>query len=486
VSLRSDTLSKAAAGVRRPGYDRARLAPGVVHLGIGNFHRAHQAIYLEDLVERTGLGLGITGVSLKSPGMRDKLMPQDGLYTLLVREGAAVNARVVGIIGRMLVGPEDPGAVVRQIADPATRLVTLTVTEKGYCLDPATHRLDPQHPDILADQTTPTSAIGYLLAGLKARHAAGLKPPTVLSCDNLPSNGATLRRALIDGAALTDDKFATWLEANLVAPSAMVDRIVPASTDADFADAERLVGLADTAAVSTEPFTQWVIENTLDRDLHGLGDVGAELVGAVEPYENMKLRLLNGAHSTIAYAGQAIGAEYVSDAVSIPILRRFVATMQTDELAPTVGHFSADKLSDYSRQLMLRWDNTAVKHRTRQIAMDGSQKLPQRLLKALSERLEHGLPAERLTYAVALWLRHLGGRDDAGQPIPVNDPLAAKLMPLAAADRPAAQVVERLLDVQAVFPEALAARIEFRVRLTDALERLRAVGTLAALDAVGR
>ncbi|HLZ65823.1 MAG TPA: mannitol dehydrogenase family protein [Aliidongia sp.] len=485
MSLGSATLPGARAGVRRPGYDRARLAPGVVHLGIGNFHRAHQAVYLEDLVERTGLGLGIVGVSLKSPGMRDKLMPQDGLYTLLVRDGAEVSARILGIIGRMLVGPEDPAAVVRQIADPATRLVTLTVTEKGYCLDPATHRLDPSHPDILADRTVPTSAIGYLLAGLKLRYAAGGKPPTVLSCDNLPSNGATLRRALIDGAALDDDRFAAWLDANLVAPSAMVDRIVPASTEADFADAERLTGLADKAALSTEPFSQWVIEDTLDRDLHGLSEVGAELVGAVEPYERMKLRLLNGAHSTIAYAGQAVGAEYVSDAVALPALRRFVAALQTQELAPTVGHFSTDRLADYSRQLMVRWDNTAVKHRTRQIAMDGSQKLPQRLLKALDERLDQGLPTGRLTYAVALWLRHLAGRDDAGQPIPVNDPLATRLMPLAGADRPAAQVVEQVLGVRAVFPEALAVRAELRASLTDALERLRAVGTLAALETVG-
>jgi fructuronate reductase len=364
--------------------------------------------------------------------------------------------------------------------------VTLTVTEKGYCLDPATFRLDPAHPDVIADRTNPTSAIGYLLAGLKQRFAAGAKPPTVLSCDNLPSNGATLRQALIDGAALTDDKFSAWLAANLVAPSAMVDRIVPASTDADFADAERLIGVADRAALSTEPFTQWVIEDTLDRDLHGLGDVGAELVGAVGPYERMKLRLLNGAHSTIAYAGQAVGAEYVSDAVAIPELRRFVAAMQTQELAPTVGHFPADRLAEYSRQLMLRWDNTAVKHRTRQIAMDGSQKLPQRLLKALGERMAEGQPVAHLTYAVALWLHHLAGRDDAGQPVPVNDPLGAKLTPLAAADRPAALVVEQMLDVRAVFPAELAARTAFRGQLTEALERLRAVGTLAALDAVGR
>jgi fructuronate reductase len=483
VTLSNGTLASVTAGARRPGYDRARLAPGVVHLGIGNFHRAHQAVYLEDLVERTGLGLGITGVSLKSPGMRDKLAPQDGLYTLLVREGDTVSARVVGIVGRVLVGPEDPSAVVRQIADPATRLVTLTVTEKGYCLDPATHRLDPGHADILADRTTPTSAIGYLLAGLKQRFAAGAKPPTVLSCDNLPSNGATLRRALIDGAALDDDRFAAWLDANLVAPSAMVDRIVPASTEADFADAERLIGQADHAALSTEPFTQWVIEETLDRDLHGLGDVGAELVGAVEPYERMKLRLLNGAHSTIAYAGQAVGAEYVADAVAIPALRRFVAALQTEELAPTVGHFPAARLVDYSGQLMRRFDNTAVKHRTRQIAMDGSQKLPQRLLMALGERLDQGLPADRLTLAVGLWLHHLSGRDDQGAPIPVNDPLAARLMPLAAADRPAAQVVDDVLAVRAVFPEGLAARADFRERLAAALGRLRAAGTLAVLGA---
>ena len=481
MTLANAALASIKADVRRPRYDRARLVPGVVHLGIGNFHRAHQAIYLEDLVERSGLGLGITGVSLKSPGMRDKLAPQDGLYTLLVREGETVSARVVGIVGRVLVGPEDPAAVVRQITDPATRLVTLTVTEKGYCLDPATHRLDPNHPDIRADRDRPTSAIGYLLAGLKQRYTAGQKPPTVLSCDNLPSNGATLRRALIDGAALDDDGFAQWLETNLVTPSAMVDRIVPASTDADFADARRLTGFADLAALSTEPFTQWVIEDTLDRDLHGLGEVGAELVGAVEPYERMKLRLLNGAHSTIAYAAQAIGAEYVADAVAIPALRHFVSELQTEELAPTVGHFPRERLVDYSNQLIRRFDNTAVKHRTRQIAMDGSQKLPQRLLMALGERLDQGLPVERLTLAVAFWLRHLSGRDDQGAPIPVNDPLADRLMPLAASDRPAAQVVEDLLAVRTVFPEGLAARAGFREGLTRALTRLRAGGTLAAL-----
>ena len=482
----------------RPGYDPASLPVGIMHLGIGAFHRAHQAWYFDQLAggpavdgEPTARGVapwGIVGVSLRRPDMRDRLAPQDGLYTVIERDGDACRFRVVGSVREVLVASEDPAAVLVRLTDPAIRLVTLTITEKGYCLDPATRRLDARHPDILADLAQPdrpVSAIGYLVEALRRIRAAGTPPPTILPCDNLPSNGRVVHRALIDAAALRDADLARWIEDAVRVPSSMVDRIVPASTPADLAEAAGALGLDDQAALATEPFTQWVIEDRGCPMVNALGRVGAELVEDVAPYERMKLRLLNGSHSTIAYLGLLAGHDFVFQAFGDPAIRRCVTAMQVGELSPTVGHFSDKALAGYCAALARRFDNTAILHKTAQIAMDGSQKLPQRLLAPIVERMEQGGPVGHMTLAVAAWIRHLGGIRDDGSPIPVNDPLAARLQPLAPAGRPAAAIVSDILAVEAVFPEALRRNAAFEQGLVKALERLidgGVAGALAALD----
>jgi len=484
-----DRLAGLPASVARPGYDPARLPIGVVHLGIGAFHRAHQAWYLDQLAAgppRDGepTAWGISGVSLRRPDVRDRLVPQGGLYTVIERDGAARRFRVIGTVREVLVAPEDPAAVLARLVDPATRLITLTITEKGYCLDPATRRLDTQHPVILADGAEPgrpVGAIGYLVEALRRIREAGTPPPTILPCDNLPSNGQAVRQALIDAAAIRDPALARWIDDAVRVPSCMIDRIVPAATEADLAEAAEALGLDDRAAVATEPFTQWVIEDLGCPMLTALGRVGAELVDDVAPHERMKLRLLNGAHSAIAYLGLLAGHEYVFQAFGDPAIRHFVTTMQAEELAPTVGHFSEMALADYAAALALRFDNTAILHKTAQIAMDGSQKLPQRLLAPISERLEQGGATGRMTLAVAAWIRHLGGIGDDGAPIPVNDPLAAHLRGLARPDRPADAIVSSMLAVETVFPAVLRQSAAFRRDLTDALQRLAERGVAGAL-----
>jgi fructuronate reductase len=483
TGLSLGTLAGLPAAVARPAYDPADLPIGVVHLGIGAFHRAHQAWYLDQLAARPG-AWGISGVSLRRPDMRDRLAPQDGLYTVIERDGDARRFRVVGTVREVLVAPENPAAVLARLTDPGTRLVTLTITEKGYCLDPATRRLDRNHPDLVADAadpSRPSSAIGYLIEALRRIRAAGGRPPTILPCDNLPSNGRVLHRALIDAAAATDEGLARWIGAEVVVPSTMVDRIVPAATAADLTEAAAALGIADAAAISTEPFTQWVIEDRGCPVVAALGTVGAELVTEVAPYERMKLRLLNGCHSAIAYLGLLAGHDYVYQSFGDPAIRRFIGAMQADELAPSVGHFPPEVLASYCAALARRWDNTAILHRTAQIAMDGSQKLPQRLLAPIAERLEHGLPVRSVTLAVAAWIRHLGAVNDAGAGIPVDDPLASRLMPLAAAGRSPDRVVADLLAVDAVFPASLGGNGEFKAMLTEALSQLARHGVQGVL-----
>ena len=479
------TLGKIRPGVALPGYDRTQLRPGIVHLGLGAFARAHLAEYTDDLLARQPGDWGIIGVSLKRPDQRDRLAPQGGLYTAVQRDGAQVSARIIGCLRAVLVAPEDPGAVVAAMADPACHIVSLTVTEKGYCHDPATGRLDPGHPDILHDLAhpdAPRSAIGLITAALARRRQAGRPPFTVLCCDNLPHNGALLAGLVADFAGRADPALAAWIAAHGAFPSTMVDRIVPAATDADLAAAAALTGLADAAPVSHEPFRQWVIE---DRFVSGRRpaweSVGAQLVADVAPYEHMKLRLLNGAHSALAYLGYLAGHETIADTIADPCLARYVAHLWRDEIIPVVPAPPGVVLADYADQLRARFANTAIRHRTWQIAMDGSQKLPQRLLSTIRERLARGLPIPALALAVAAWIRYVGGTDEAGQPIDVRDPMAGELQTLLrqAGPDPEAQV-HAMIGVRAVFGTDLAQSESFVAAITEAARRLKAMGARQA------
>ena len=478
MRLGAATLLRLRATVERPGYDRAMIRPGIVHLGIGAFHRAHPAVYTEAALARDPRW-GIIGASLRSPATRDALAPQDGLYAVLVKDGEGARAQVIGAVLELAVAPEDPAGLVARLAAPETRLVTLTVTEKGYCHDPATGALARTHPDVrqeLAQPDRPRSAIGFVVAGLAQRRRAGLPPLTVLCCDNLPSNGRTLRRIVLEFADALDPELARWIEAEIAFPSSMVDRIVPATTDQDRSAVVDLLGVEDAWPVVTEPFRQWVIEDSFVGERPAWESGGATFVAAVEPFEHMKLRLLNGAHSAIAYLSVPAGIETVADAMALPGMRGFLRTLWA-ESGDTLDLPTGYDRAGYVVALERRFANQALRHRTQQIAMDGSQKLPQRLLAPIRARLAAGRPITTLALAVAAWMRHVRGRAEDGAAITLDDPLAGELRRAADTAASAASVVRNLVSMEVVFGADLGPDTRFVEAVEQALVMLDRLGT---------
>ncbi len=472
--------------VARPRYDRAAVTPGIVHLGIGAFHRAHQAVYTDSVLPLDH-GWGIVGASLRSAGTRDALAPQAGLYALAVRSGAGETLRVIGAIQRVLVAPENPASLLDAMADPRIRILSLTITEKGYCHDPATGELNEAHPDILhdlANPAAPRSAPGLVVAALARRRAAGIAPFTVLTCDNLPANGHVAKRVIGGFARLRDRDLGAYVKAELACPATMVDRITPATAEADRRQIAAALGAWDAWPVVTEPFTQWVIEDHFPTGRPAWENAGAELVGDVEPYELMKLRLLNGAHSTLAYLGYLAGHESVADAMAAPDFAALLRGLMDEEVTPTLRVPPRADLDAYKAALIDRFRNPALRHRTWQICMDGSQKLPQRLLDTVRDRLRAGAPFPRLALGIADWMRYVTGIDEGGRPIDVRDPLAERFRTIAAAAGPSAErLVPALLAVEEVFGADLPADPRFRAAVTAALDRLLTMGSQAAVAA---
>ncbi|NML09849.1 mannitol dehydrogenase family protein [Sphingobium sp. AR-3-1] len=483
--LSSETLATLPANVLRPGYDRAAVQCGVVHIGIGAFHRAHQAVVFDDVLNADDLRWGIVAASLRSPAVRDQMQPQDGLYTMLVRDGAAQQARVIGAVQRVIVAPEEPQTLLAALASPDTHIITLTITEKGYKLDPATGALIEADPQLAADLVSldsPQTAPGYLVASLARRRAAGISPFTAVSCDNLPHNGARLRGAVLELARRHDADLAEWIAQHGAFPETMVDRIVPATTAEDIAALTDHMGVEDQAMVKTEPFLQWVIE---DRFCGPRPNFGAcvQLTAAVAPWEEAKLRLLNGAHSGIAYLGGLSGIAHVHEVLALPDARHFVEALW-DEAETTLSPPPELDVAAYRRDLMARFDNPTLRHRTRQIAMDGSQKLSQRLLTPIAARLEAGQGIDALSLAVAAWIRWQAGQDDSGASHQVDDPLAGAMAAALADRHDAADRVAAILAFDAVMPPALARDDRLRVSLTRWLVILETHGAQAALAAL--
>ncbi|HTK01022.1 MAG TPA: mannitol dehydrogenase family protein [Bordetella sp.] len=451
---------------------------GIVHLGLGNFHRAHQAIYTEDAMLGAGGAWGICGVSLRRTDTRDALAPQDCLYSVLVRDVDGERVRVVRSLRRILVAAEEPDAVLAALCDANVRIVSLTVTEKGYCLDSTTGGLDFAHPLIdhdLSNPDQPRSVPGYLVAALKSRRA---QPFTVLSCDNLAHNGMALRRVVVDYARALDASLADWIEGTVAFPSTMVDRIVPATTDADRQSVATALGCIDAWPVPTESFRQWVIQDNFPTGRPAWEKAGALMVDDVTPYEMAKLRMLNGVHSTLAYLALLADIETVDQAVGQGDLRALLHRMMTDDIAPTLTvPDSFDRLG-YRDELLARLANPALKHRCIQIAMDGSQKLPPRLLGTVSDRLREGHAVDRPALGIAAWMRFLSGRSASGAVLELNDPMAARLRALAAPGSNG--VVERLLAVREIFSAGLAADIRFAGAVQRAYDALEHEGPLAA------
>lgn len=478
MRLSEQTRAELPATVRQPAYDRAATTHGIVHLGVGAFHRAHQAAYVEECLAAGESGWAILGASLRRGDTRDALAPQDGLYTLAIRSGETERLDVIGSITGLLVAPEDPEALVAAMADPAVRIVTLTVTEKAY-LRNADGNLDAAHPEIvadLADPAHPRTPHGFIVEAIARRRAAGAPPFTVLSCDNLPNNGRTTRRVIAAFARLRDPDLGRFVAEEVAFPSSMVDRIVPATTDADRARVAAALGMDDAWPVMTEPFMQWVVEDHFPAGRPDWERFGVTMVADVTPYEEMKLRLLNGTHSSIAYLGQLLGRETVAEAFADRAIRRFVEALWQDFIVTLPAEAGLDT-ADYTARLAERYANTALRHRTAQIANDGSQKLPQRIVAATLERMERGLPVDRSAFVLAAWIAALEAR---GTPPAFTDPLDGTLAPILAERGP------EQATVAAVFKAAgLAAGSVHRDELVEATARalatIRRDGAEAAL-----
>ena len=483
--LSRGTLGEVASGAAPPPAAALEAPVGIVHLGLGAFHRAHQAIFTQRALAVAPGPWAISGVSLRSAAVRDALGPQDCLYTLIENDGVEERASVVAVIQEALWAPGDSWAVLARLAAPATRIVTLTVTEKGYCHNPATGDLDLGHPDIRADlagQDPPRSTLGWLVRGLAERRAAGAAGLTVLCCDNMASNGRTLRGLVHQFAAGQDPGLAAWIEGEVRFPSSMVDRIVPAATPAALDHAAAVLGLRDEAAVSTEGFAQWVIEDDFAAGRPCWEAVGVELVRDVRPYQEVKLRLLNGAHSAIAYLGALLGKPFVADVMADPELARFIERLMCEEIAPLTPSPPGFDVDAYVRALLRRFANRSLQHRTLQIAMDGSQKIPVRWLPMLREGRRRDLPCRHLVTALAAWLCFLAGRDEAGRELPLDDPLAPRLRAVAAScAQDSAALVRAALEIEEVFGRDLRQDAALVDQLTAVLARVAHAGVRAAL-----
>jgi fructuronate reductase len=440
---------------------------------------------IDDLLAGGATDWGIIGASLRNSDTRDALAPQDGLYTVATRSDTGAEHRVIGSILETEVATANPELLIARLADPATRIVSLTITEKGYCHTPQTGELDQRLPDIVHDlknPDAPRSAAGFIIAALSRRKDLGLAPFTVLSCDNLPANGHTTGRILNRFAALRSPEFGKWVAGEVACPSTMVDRIVPATTDADRAAVSAALGVADAWPVVTEPFTQWVVEDHFPAGRPDFAAAGVQLVSDVTPFEHMKLRLLNASHSALAYLGYLAGYETIAAAMADDHFAAFARQLM-QEAAPTLAMPDGADLATYSQSLLKRFSNPELHHRTWQIAMDGSQKLPQRLLGTMRDRLARGLPIDTHALAVAGWMRYVTATDEQGRQIDVRDPIAAELTAIARVAGPVAErLAPALLEVKSVFG-TLGADPRVRMAVTRALARLYDVGARRAVQA---
>ena len=424
MRLEASTAHRLPPDVERPSYARAAQGIGIAHIGLGAFHRAHQAVYTDDAMNAGDRNWAIAGVSLRAVAVRDQLAPQDGLYTITERDGARDPVRLIGAVARVLVAPEDPAAVVALLAAPTTRIVTLTVTEKGYhrALDGG---LDVAVDDVAADLaggSAPRTMYGYLGAALAARRGAGRAGLTLVCCDNLANNGEQLARLLGEFLEVRDPGLARWVRDECSCPATMVDRIVPAATAAFLDRTATRLGMRDEAALATEPFRQWVIEDRFVGPRPRWEAGGAEFVTDVRAYETMKLRMLNGAHSALAYLGLERGHGFVHEAIEDPAIRPLVERLMREEAAPSLEPAVGQDLAHYADALLARFANPALEHRLAQIAMDGSQKIPQRWLATLRIRRAVGQSCPAILEALAAWILHVrGGRG------PVEDPAAEPL-----------------------------------------------------------
>jgi mannitol 2-dehydrogenase len=468
-----------------PAYDRAALTPGIVHIGLGNFHRAHMAVYLDDLF---ALGEGhdwaILGAGVRDGDarMRDALVAQDCLSTVIELDPSGRSARRVGAMTGFLPVQPDNAALIAAMTDPAIRIVSLTVTEGGYFIDPATGKFDPNAPEIAADAANPhRTAFGAIIAALKARRAAGTQPFTVMSCDNLPGNGHVTKSAVTGLARIRDAALADWIDSNVAFPNGMVDRITPATGPREQAMAAAF-GLADPVPVTCEPFRQWVLEDHFPAGRPPLEKVGVTFTPHVHAYEAMKIRILNGGHATIAYPGGLMDIEYVHEAMAHPLIRGFLDKVETEEIIPYVPPVPGTDIARYYTTIRERFSNPEIADTERRLCLDGSNRQPKFIIPSLRDALAAGGRVDGLALVSALWCRYCYGTTDSGAEIAPNDPNWDYLQAQSQAAKDAPVV---WLQMKPIYGD-LNRDARFVAAFTKALNALWANGTAATLtDYIG-
>ncbi|MFW0796899.1 mannitol dehydrogenase family protein [Gordonia sp. CPCC 205515] len=440
-----------------PTYDRSRLRSGIVHFGVGGFHRAHQAMYLDRLLADTDADdaarWGICGIGVRpaDAAMRDALVPQDGLYTLTLKHpDGAVETQVVGAICEYLYAPDDPEAVIEKLADPATEIVSLTVTEGGYNFSPSTGEFDATNPDIvadLADGAVPRTVFGLVTEALARRREADVPSFTLMSCDNIQGNGEMAHATFLAFARLKDPGLADWIDQHTRFPNSMVDRITPATPDDLSAEVAARTGVDDRWPVVAEPFTQWVLEDNFAMGRPRFEDVGVQVVDDVTPYELMKLRLLNASHQALCYFGYLLGHRYVHDATDDPLIRELLQRYMSEEGRPTLRPVPGVDLDAYTTTLIERFGNPAIADTIARLCQDSSDRIPKWLVPVIRERLDADGDVSLAAAVVASWTRYAEGVDEHGEPIDVVDPLSGELIALARESRtePLAFVANRRL-----------------------------------------
>ena len=488
-SLNTGSLSSLAGSLPVPSYDRSRLRTGIVHLGVGAFHRSHQAMYLDRLLEQgQGQDWAICGVGVlpSDRRMAEVMAAQDCLFTLVVKHAdGTLEPRVVGSVVEYLLAPDDPDAVVERMAAETTRIVSLTVTEGGYNTDPVTGRFDATDPGVVHDLqpgAAPATAFGLVTEALVRRRDRGLAPFTVVSCDNIQHNGDVARRSFAAFAALRDPELGAWVEREVPFPNSMVDRITPATTDEDREEVARRFGVEDRWPVVCEPFTQWVLEDRFGLGRPPLEEAGVQVVDDVEPYEMMKLRLLNAGHQALAYLGRLAGYRLVHDAAQDPLFQRLLLGYMTHEATPTLRPVPGIDLDAYRRELIARFSNPHIRDTLARLAFDGSERLTKWLLPVVRDNLAAGGEVRRSAAVVAGWARYSEGVDEQGEPIEIADRRRDTLLATARRQRedPLAFVADRELFGDLVDDERFTRPY---LAALDSLHRRGARVTLEALVA---
>lgn len=470
VKLALKTLAALPARVARPRYERDRLSPGILHFGVGNFHRSHQAVYLDELFN-AGIGhdwaLVGAGVFEGERPNRDKLIEQDWLTTVVEQDEDHIGARVTGAMVDFIV-PGDTAAIVGRLADPAIRIVSLTITEGGYFIDPASGHFDPTHSGIVADGANianPKTVFGLILAGLMRRRTAGIVPFTVMSCDNIPHNGRVTADGVIGLARLVDDELADWVAQTVAFPNSMVDRITPATTDRERALLADDFGIEDNWPVFCEPFRQWVLEDRFTAGRPPLEQAGVQFVSDVAPYELMKIRILNGGHAAIAYPAGLMDIHFVREAMQETLVRDFLAKVEHEEIIPTVPPVPDTSLEDYYRLIEKRFSNPKIGDTVRRLCLDGSNRQPKFIVPTIADRLKAGKGIAGLALESALWCRYCFGTTDSGAAIEPNDPNWDRMQATAKAARSDPGAWLAMEDIYGdvgrspVFPAAFAAAL---------------------------